>query len=132
MPTPDFHQRLVSNNKTTLERLRTIQPECSADITWIVVITYYTALHVVECTMSDFDTHDQLRPHADRLEFLEHKSIAAKQYFNKLHVLADSMLSGVSFDDVIVRRAGEVFKTSGVYPIVKKWLDCIEEAVSRA
>jgi len=29
----------------------------------------------------------------------------------------DSMLSGVSFDDVIVRRAGGVFKTNGVYEI---------------
>jgi hypothetical protein len=129
MPTPDLHQRLISDNKTTLARLLDIRPECSADNAWIVAIAYYTALHIVECAMSDFDIHDQLRPHVDRLDFLENKSIAAKQFFHKLHILTESMLAGVSFDDVIVRRAGEIFKTSGVRSIIQKWLDCIEKAV---
>jgi len=126
MPTPDFHQKLVDNNKKTLELL---PPEKSFTFAWIVTITYYTALHVVEVAMSEFDVHDPLRPHTEHLEFLERKNVAAKQYLHKLHVLSESMLTGRSLDDVILQRSGVMFKENGICDVMLKWLSCIENAV---
>jgi hypothetical protein len=129
MPTPDFHHTLAANNKITLERLKSIQPKHSADSAWIIAMTYYTALHVVECAMSEFDETDPLRSHSEHLEFLENRSVAAKHCYRKLFILAESVLTGVSFNDVIVKRAGEVFQASGLASTIQKWLDCIEKAV---
>ena len=131
MPSLEFHRHAASENKITLRRLLSALPEDSADNKWILTVAYYTALHLIEATADTLvPNNQQIRSHADRLDFLETKSSRIKQLFNKMHILTKALQYGTSSESSVLEEAVSLFKTTGFRSAVQKWLSEIERVLN--
>lgn len=130
MPSIGVHTMILERNQKTLDRLLALRPVEGVDDPWILTISYYRVLHRIELAADKIDTHGfRLRTHADRIEFLESRSVRAKQYFHKLHLLSEFCRYGESSDAVIIRRAVYVMQNNDFRQVVDSWTGIIEESL---
>jgi len=131
MPTILHHQNLIERNRKTLGYLSTVSLMDSAVNDWIITVSYYIALHLVEIAANGNDKEtNRLLPHADRLEFLEAKCVKAKQFFHNLYVLSESTRYGISFDDAVLVHVKEILTRNDFSQMVSRWLEHIESIVT--
>jgi len=67
--------------------------------------------------------------HADRLEFLITKGYKARQYYNKLHIIAIFLQYGVTLDETTLLQALKLFQERPARQFVPKFLEIIEQAL---